>query len=76
MSGETFDRKLAAIFYADVADYSRLTGVDEDGTHRALSAYLDGISENIERHGGRVVHYAGDAILAEFPTALGCAEMA
>ncbi|MFO1352795.1 MAG: hypothetical protein U1F68_19810 [Gammaproteobacteria bacterium] len=33
-------RKLAAIFYADVAGYSRLTGEDEEGTHRILSAYL------------------------------------
>ena len=27
-------RKLAAILYADVAGYSRLTGQDEDATHR------------------------------------------
>ncbi len=29
-------RKLAAILYADVAGYSRLTGEDEDATHRTL----------------------------------------
>ena len=33
-------RKLAAILYADVAGYSRLTGEDEDATHRTLSEYL------------------------------------
>ena len=37
-------RKLAAILYADVAGYSRLTGDDEDATHRVLSEYLDLIS--------------------------------
>ena len=73
---ETFERKLAAILYADVAGYSRLTGEDEEGTHRRLSAYLDLISDAIESYNGRVVHYAGDAVLADFPTvtdALTCA---
>ena len=40
MGTEPLERKLAAILYADVAGYSRLTGEDEDATHRALSAYL------------------------------------
>ena len=61
-------RKLAAILYADVAGYSRLTGEDEDGTHRALRAGLDLIASKIREHSGRVVHYAGDAVLADFGT--------
>jgi TolB-like protein/class 3 adenylate cyclase len=59
-------RKLAAILYADVAGYSRLTGEDEDATHRRLSEYLDLISTTVEQHRGRVMHYAGDAALAMF----------
>lgn len=59
-------RKLAAILYADVAGYSRLTGEDEDATHRALREYLDLIASTIETHRGRVMHYAGDAVLAMF----------
>jgi len=59
-------RKLAAILYADVAGYSRLTGVDEDATHRTLSEYLDLISSTIVLNRGRVMHYAGDAVLAMF----------
>jgi adenylate cyclase len=59
-------RKLAVILYADVVGYSRLTGDDEDATHRALSEYLDLISKSIESHHGQVMHYAGDAILAKF----------
>lgn len=69
-------RKLAAILYTDVAGYSRLTGEDEEGTHRRLSEYLDLISAMITQHQGRVVHYAGDAVLADFDTAtsaLSCA---
>ncbi len=45
-------RKLTAILYADVVEYSRLTGEDEDSTHQALSEYLDLISSNIESLGG------------------------
>jgi adenylate cyclase len=59
-------RKLAAILYADVAGYSRLTGGDEDATHRRLSEYLDLIADQVTCHGGQVMHYAGDAVLATF----------
>ena len=63
---ERLPRKLVAILYADVANYSRLTGVNEDTTHRALSEYLDLISETINTYHGEVMHYAGDAVLAKF----------
>ncbi len=65
MAEENVIRKLAAILYADVAGYSRLTGADEVGTHRRLGAGLDLISDAIGEKDGRVVHYAGDAVLAE-----------
>jgi class 3 adenylate cyclase len=66
MREDSITRKLAAILYTDVAGYNRLTGVDEEATHRALSLSLDAITATIEDHGGKVLHYAGDAILAEF----------
>ncbi len=75
-SDDQLKRKLTAILYADVAGYSLLTGEDEEGTHRRLRAYLDLLSESIQSHNGTVVHYAGDAVLADFPTvteALTCA---
>ena len=59
-------RKLTAILYADVAGYSRLTGNDEDLTHRMLRGHLDLISTTVESHRGQVMHYAGDAVLAKF----------
>lgn len=68
MASSRIERKLAAILYADVAGYSRLTGVDEEGTHRRLSSSLDLMAQTVETTGGRVVHYAGDAILADFPS--------
>lgn len=75
-SDTQLERKLAAIFYGDVAGYSRLTGQDEEGTHRILSSYLDAITDAIENYNGKVVHFAGDAVLADFSTvkdALSCA---
>ena len=69
-------RKLAAILYADVADYSRLTGEDEDSTHRRLSEYLDLVTDSISQFQGKVVHYAGDAILADFGTVTSALECA
>ena len=65
-----YHRKLAAILYADVAGYSRLIGVDEDGTTHALRRALTQVDAMVADHGGRVVHHAGDAVLAEFDTSL------
>lgn len=73
---EPLARKLAAILYADVADYSRLTGEDEDATHRRLSEYLDLVSNSISQHSGEVVHYAGDAVLADFSSVTSAVECA
>lgn len=70
MDSERLPRRLAAILYGDVAGYSRATGVDEDGTHQTLSEYLDAVSAVVERHRGRVMHYAGDAVLATFAAAV------
>jgi len=61
-------RKLAAIFYADVAGYSRLTGADEAGSHHRVMAVLDDVTARIKDAGGEVLRYAGDAVLAVFPS--------
>ena len=76
MSDPTVKRKLAAILYADVAGYSRLTSRDEVGTHRQVMQMLDAASESIERGEGSVLRYAGDAILAEFPSIVRAVEVA
>jgi adenylate cyclase len=64
------NHKLTAIFYADVADYSRLTSQNEMGTHKRVMETLDYASETINKGQGTVLRYAGDAILAEFSSAL------
>jgi adenylate cyclase len=39
LEARSVERKLAAIFAADVEGYSRLMGLDEVGTLRTLTAY-------------------------------------
>lgn len=73
------ERKLSAILYADVAGYSRLTGADEVGTHQRLKVHLGALTDAITEHGGRICHFAGDAVLADFPSivsAVNCAVFA
>lgn len=70
------NRKLAAIFYADVADYSRLTGQDEEGTHLRVMQVLDRVTDRIEASDGEVLRYAGDAVLATFPSVVRAVETA
>jgi adenylate cyclase len=64
------ERRLAAIFAADVAGYSRLMSQDEVGTLRALTDNRGIMDRLITEHGGRVANTAGDSVLAEFPSAV------
>jgi adenylate cyclase len=49
-------RRLAAILAADVAGYSRLIGVDEEGTLKRLrSIRAELIDPKITEHRGRIV---------------------
>ena len=71
------ERRLAAIFIADVVGYSRLSHRDEEGTRARFLAHLKEIFEPkiIERR-GRLVKTMGDGLLVEFPSivnALRCA---
>src|SRR5438477_4827133 len=62
-------RRLAAIFAADVAGYSRLMGADEEGTLERLKAHRRQlIDPKISEHRGRIVKTTGDGLLAEFPS--------
>jgi adenylate cyclase len=60
-------RRLAAILAADVAGYSRLMGVDEEGTLERLKAHRRQlIDPKITEHHGRIVKTTGDGLLVEF----------
>ena len=63
-------RKIAAIFAADIAGYSRLVAEDEEETLRRLASYRQVTDDFIAKSGGRIFNTAGDSILAEFPSAV------
>src|SRR5829696_6956904 len=65
---QPIERKLAAIFAADVAGYSRLMGQDEVGTLRTLAAHREIMDRLIAEHRGRIANTAGDSVLAAFPS--------
>lgn len=61
------ERRLAAILAADIVGYSRLIGLDEEGTLEALGGLKrEVISPTVSAHHGRVVKFLGDGFLAEF----------
>ena len=61
------ERRLAAIFAADVVGYSRLIRADEEGTLAAFKALSNDLIEpKIAEHQGRIVKFMGDGVLAEF----------
>ena len=70
------DRKLAAIFSADVQGYSRLMGEDEEATVQTLTAYREVMASLIRQHRGRVVDSPGDNLLAEFASVVDAVQCA
>ncbi|QSY95340.1 adenylate/guanylate cyclase domain-containing protein [Rhizobium bangladeshense] len=64
-------RRLCAIFAADVAGYSRLMGIDEEGTLTRLTMHRrDDVDPTIRRNGGSIVKATGDGLLAQFTSAV------
>jgi class 3 adenylate cyclase len=70
LEAHSVERKLAAIFAADVEGYSRLMGRDEVGTLRTLTAYRVIIDRLIASHRGRIFNTAGDSLVADFASAV------
>ena len=77
MTGERAERRLAAVFAADVAGYSRLMGLDEEGTLARLKAVRKSLVDPaIASHHGRIVKTTGDGMLVEFASAVDAARCA
>jgi TolB-like protein len=77
LTGERVERRLAAVLAADVAGYSRLMGVDEEGTLARLKAVRKALVDPaIASHRGRIVKTTGDGMLVEFASAVDAARCA
>ena len=67
MTEERVERRLTAILAADVAGYSRLMGLDEEGTLAGLKTLRREVADpKIKEHRGRIVNTTGDGLLSEF----------
>src|SRR5215213_4775307 len=75
-SPDRVDRRLAAIFAADVVGYSRLMEADEAGTARLLREHRAATDPRVAEHGGRIVKTTGDGVLIEFPSVVGAVQCA
>ena len=69
-ASQVIERKLATILSADVAEFSRLMSEDEEQTLRAFRGHKKIFEALVATHHGRVFNTAGDAILAEFGSAV------
>lgn len=77
MAEEKVQRRLAAIFAADMVGYSRLMEADEDGTIARQKAYLGELFDPaIAEHDGRIVKTTGDGLLVEFASAVSAVQCA
>ena len=70
------ERKLAAIFAADIAGYSRLMARDEVGTLARLKSCRVIVDELIASHRGRIFNTAGDSVVADFASAVDAVQCA
>ena len=69
-------RKLAAIFAADIAGYSRLMARDEVGTLARLKASRVIVDGLIASHRGRIFNTAGDSVVVDFASAVDAVQCA
>jgi adenylate cyclase len=67
LAEERVERRLAAILCADVVEYSRLMGADEEKTLAVLKSHRrELIDPLIDQHRGRIFKTTGDGMLIEF----------
>jgi Adenylate and Guanylate cyclase catalytic domain len=71
LTGGRVERRLAAVLTADVVGYSRLMGLDEEGTLARLKVVRkDLVDPTMASHRGRIVKTTGDGMLVEFASAV------
>ena len=67
------ERKLATVLFADlVGSTSMADAQDPERTRQMLNRFYDAMTDEVERYGGTVEKFAGDAVMAAFgaPAAL------
>src|SRR5919198_3935996 len=62
------ERTLVALWFADIAGYSAHAAEDETGALHLVDILQELSRETVPYYRGRVVKFAGDAVLAQFPS--------
>jgi len=70
LSAQTLERRLATILCADVAGYSKMMAANEERTVRVFRGHREIFESLVNLHRGRIFNTAGDALLAEFNSAV------
>ena len=69
MPSTEFRRQLAAIMFSDIVGYSKMMDENEERTLGLLEEHNAIVVSAIEEHGGKVLKFIGDAVVAMFETA-------
>ena len=66
---EESNRRLAAVWFADIVGYTTLSERDEDAALKLVAELQAVANREVAAHSGRVVKFVGDAVLAVFESA-------
>ncbi|MCX5838560.1 MAG: hypothetical protein NTW71_08590 [Deltaproteobacteria bacterium] len=69
-SPPSLERRLSTILVADVFGYSRMMQENEERTVEIFRGHREIFDGLLRQHHGRIFNTAGDAVLAEFPSAV------
>jgi adenylate cyclase len=61
-------RRLAAIMFTDIVDFSLQMGADETRMLRLLDVHNRIVRQAVSEHHGAVIKTVGDAFLVDFPS--------
>jgi class 3 adenylate cyclase len=75
-AGARRERRLAAIMFSDIVDFTALMGSDEEATLALVQSNEDIHLKAFATHGGRLLKRLGDGLLASFDSASGAVECA
>ncbi len=72
----SLERRLAAVWFADIAGFTRLSAADEPLAYRVMEAMRASVRDSVEANGGTLVKFLGDGALSHFPSAEAAVEAA
>src|SRR6185437_8444411 len=66
-AGQAEQRKTVTVIFTDVTGSTALVeNLDPEAVRRVMERYFDAMREVVERHGGQVEKFIGDAVMAVF----------